>query len=305
MLSPRSLSYARLGLQSLLLHCLDLLEVTLITDTFEDQDLLAHTVNELSNPRAHRIRIVAKDELADLESTTFARYANLRSFRQGHPCWRKITDPLLLSQPGEEMIILDPDLFFPNPFRFEPGRAQGLSLMWQQPNCLLPPEVVQLAMRSGIRLARHVDIGVAHWRASAELDWVDWMLGKLGGQGLPQVMHVEAIVWAAIAMREGGGYLDPRYWKCWQRTSTKRIMLKLGFSGKRLLAAEPWTSLKCFHAGGEAKWWLPAMERNSSMPEQTEVGMTRPFIELTAERYAREEAIKRFVRRVDRFQILR
>ena len=160
------------------------------------------------------------------------------------------------------MVLLDPDLYFPNRFAFEPTPAQGLRLMWQQPNCLLPSTVVRTALTAGIPLARHVDIGVAHWRRSedlAELEWLDRLLGKLGGTSLPHVPHVEAIIWAAMAMRFGGGYLDPSKWVCWRRTQRKRILRKLGADGQRLLRSEPLSEMKCFHAGGEAKSWLPDM----------------------------------------------
>ncbi len=62
------------------------------------------------------------------------------------------------------MVLLDPDLYFPNTFRFEPTPEQGILLMWQRPNCLLPHKTVRAAMDAGIPLARHVDIGVAQWR---------------------------------------------------------------------------------------------------------------------------------------------
>jgi hypothetical protein len=307
-LSPRSLPYARRGLQSLLLKSLDCLDIVLITDTAEDRTHLERVVRELENPQAHAVRVVAEGELADSESAVFGARANLRSFRHGHPCWRKITDPLLIGPPGEEIVILDPDLYFPNRFRFEPTPSHGLLLMWQRPNCLLPPEVVKAAMGSRISLARHVDIGVAHWRASADLDWLDWMLGKLGGTSLPRAMHVEAIVWAAIAMREGGGHLDPRYWRCWRRTAAKRILRKLGVGGRQVLQSEPWRSIKCFHAGGEAKWWLAEVEQqgiSGDVATLSEPGVVHPFLELTPERYEREEARKRLVRRLDVFQLIR
>jgi hypothetical protein len=76
--------------------------------------------------------------------------------------------------------------------------------MWQRPNCLFPPSVVRTAIACQIRLAHHVDIGVAHWRPSADLDWLDWLVGRLGGAALPRMMHAEAIVWAALAMRVDG-----------------------------------------------------------------------------------------------------
>ena len=306
-LSPRSLPYSQHGLQTLLVHSLDALDIVLITDSAADREVLAAAAAAWKNPQRHKLRVTVSEELADLEASTFAQQPNLRSFRHGHPCWRKVTDPLLIGKEGEEVVILDPDLYFPNPFRFEPSPKQGVLLMWQRPNCLLPPEVVFSAVRNGIGLARHVDIGVAHWRTSADLDWLDWMLGKLGAPALPQAMHVEAIVWAAIAMREGGGYLDPRYWRCWARTPAKRILRRLGVGGKKLLQSEPWPTLKCLHAGGEAKWWLAEVEehRVSSGAALTDPGMVRPFVELTPKRYAREEHFKDLVHRLDYFHILR
>lgn len=216
-LSPHSLPYARYGLQTLLLHSLEELDITLITDSPEDREALLRAAELWSNPQGHRIHILIEGELADAEASVFARQPRLRNFRHGHPCWRKITDPLLIADAGTEIIVLDPDLYFPNRFCFEPTLPDGLLLMWQRPNCLLPPEIVRNAIDSGIRLARHVDIGVAHWRPPTDLDWLDWLVGRLGGSALPKAMHIEAIVWAAIAMRQGGGYLDPRYWKCWHR----------------------------------------------------------------------------------------
>ncbi len=307
-LSPKSLPYARYGLQTLLLNSLDALNIVLITDSVEDRNQLLEAIGDFSNPQGHSLRVTVKDELADIEAFTFRNHLNLRSFRHGHACWRKVTDPLLLSDAGAEMVILDPDLYFPNKFRFERTPLQGLLLMWQKPNCLLPPGVVMAAIKSGIPLARHVDIGVAHWRAPADLDWLDWVLGRLGGSSLPQIMHVEAIVWAALAMHEGGGYLDPRYWKCWQRTPLKRIMRKAGFSGKALLRLEPWSRLKCFHAGGEVKWSLAEVEREGGKHETAEhadSGTVHPFTEFTSDRYVREEAYKRLLRRLDYYEVFR
>src|SRR5271168_2518400 len=306
-LSPRSLAYSRYGLQTLLLQSLEQLDIVLITDSRADREELIAATGGLKNPQKHLIKIFVMEELADLEASFFARQPNLRSFRHGHPCWRKITDPLLIAGPAEELVSLDPDLYFPNRFSFEQTSFQGVLLMWQKPNCLLPPEVVLAAMGNGVRLARHVDIGVAHWRSSPDLDWLDWMLDKLGAPALPQVMHVEAIVWAAIAMREGGGYLDARYWRCWRRTPVKRVIRKLGASGRRVLQSEPWRSIKCFHAGGEAKWWLAEMEQHGvpTGATRTEPGIVRPFKELTSERFAQEQRLKRVVHGLDYFQLLR
>ncbi len=307
-LSPRSLSYAQTALESLLARSLDPINLHLVTDSAADADALLQTLATLAPESRHRASVTAQHQLDDAEATLFRGRNHLRAFRHGHPCWRKVTDPLLLSVPGEEMVLLDPDLFFPNPFRFEPTPATGLALMWQRPNCLLPPEIVRAAFDAGIRLARHVDIGVSHWRCSTDLEWLDWMLGKLAGPGgvLPPFMHIEAVVWSAIALREGGGYLDPERWVCWRRSQTRRILRKLGISGPRILAAEPWSRMKCFHAGGEAKWWL--REYTASHPRNNPEPVTgptplRPFVELTRDRYEREQQAKATLARLGYYRL--
>ncbi|MDU6377509.1 MAG: hypothetical protein E6575_26050, partial [Bradyrhizobium sp.] len=193
-------------------------------------------------------------DLADLEAARFGRHPALRRFRHGHPCWRKITDPLLLSEAGKEMVVLDPDLYFPNRFSFEPTAARGVMLMWQRPSCLLPDEVVTSAITAGVALAHHTDIGVAQWRQPVDLDWLNWLIATLEAPTLPRHMHIESIVWAAIAMKIGGGYLDPGQWVCWHRTQYKRLLRRLGVSGAAVLQRERFSGIKCFHAGGEAKW---------------------------------------------------
>lgn len=299
-LSPRSLSYATLALRTLLLNCDELMDVHLITDSQQDKRALTAAIASIDH--RHRCTVVSEDDLDDAEASIFPRYPHLRAFRNGHPCWRKITDPLLLSPPGEELVLLDPDLYFPNRFRFEATPNRGLLLMWQKPNCLLPPSVVRTAMNARVPLANHVDIGVSHWRPSkdyAELEWLNWLIGKLGGASLPRVMHVEAIVWSAIAMNlGGGGYLDPKSWVCWHRTQSKRIQRKLGASGIRILSSEPWSRMKCFHAGGEAKWWLTDAEASGTIQggsPQVEPSRILPFIELTPGEYRREQTAKRII----------
>jgi hypothetical protein len=173
--------------------------------------------------------------------------------------------------------------------------------MWQQPNCLLPSSVVRSAIAAGIPLARHVDIGVAQWRRSedlAELEWLDRLIGKLGGASLPRVAHVEAIVWSAMAMRFGGGYLDPARWVCWHRTQRKRILRKLGVAALNLLHSEPFSEMKCFHAGGEAKAWLPdlaASRASAPVAKYLQASPLLPFVELTSSRYKREQAARNFI----------
>ena len=306
-LSPRSLSYAGDALESLFAHSVEDLHLRLITDSEQDKAELSETMAKLDSG-AHRWSVYAEDELAEREEALFAGHDNLRAFRRGHPCWRKITDPLLLSDPDRELVLLDPDLYFPNRFQFEATPESGLLLMWQQPNCLFPPDVVKTAISDGIRLAHHVDIGVAHWRASADLQWLDWLIGKLGGTRLPRIMHVEAIVWAALAMRVGGGHLDPAYWKCWRRSPAKRVMTKLGVSGLRILKSEPWAGLKCFHAGGEAKWWLHKARESGMLDGQSTLdqpGSALPFEELTPAQYAREQTFKRMLQAMGYYQIFR
>jgi hypothetical protein len=304
-LSPRSLLYARAALESLFLNSTEAVDLHLITDSRDDREALNEAVTAIAAAQLHRWSVTAEAELNDAEASLFRGLPHLRAFRHGHPCWRKVTDPLLLSVPGAEMVMLDPDLYFPNRFRFEDTPESGLSLMWQRPNCLLPPEVVRGAMNAGLRLARHVDIGVSHWRCSGDLEWLDWMIGKLGGAALPRMMHVEAIVWSAIAMREGGGYLDTEHWVCWHRTQTRRIRRKLGATGESILATEPWSSMKCFHAGGEAKWWVPdyVAHLHASTNEIDELKPLRPFVELTREQYEREQRGKTMLRRLGYYRV--
>lgn len=305
-LSPRSLDYAGLAIRTLLHQSQDDLHLHLITDSAADRGTLERELEFLQPASRHRCEVFSEDDLRDSEADRFRHLPNLRTFRHGHPCWRKITDPLLLTEPGVEMILLDPDLYFPNRFRFEQTPETGLLLMWQQPNCLLPDTVVRRAMELGIPLARHVDIGVAHWRPSgADLEWLDWLLGKLGGAELPRKMHVEAIVWSAIAMHGGGGYLDPQLWRCWHRTQGKRLRLKLGTSGASILGAEPWNQIKCFHGGGEAKWWLPAIADAHAAPSELVLPQpqTLPFVQLTPKRYGFEQAAKSAVGRLGYYKL--
>ena len=306
-LSPRSLSYARDALESLFANSVEDLHLLLITDSEQDKEELSETLRALDS-KAHQWTVFSELDLAGREEALFAGHDNLRAFRRGHPCWRKITDPLLVSDPGNELVLLDPDLYFPNRFHFEATPENGLLLMWQQPNCLFPPEVVKAAIGDGIRLAHHVDIGVAHWRASADLDWLDWLVAKLGGTSLPRIMHVESIVWAALAMRVGGGHLDPAYWKCWRRSPAKRVMTKLGVSGQSILKSESWASMKCFHAGGEAKWWLHKARESGLLDGRSTLdqpGRVLPFQELTPAQYARERAFKRTLQAMGYYQIFR
>jgi hypothetical protein len=298
-LSPRALPYATLALRSLLRNSHQPLHLHLITDSHADKLQLSETMESLQPEARHRWAVFAEDEMLDAEATVFRGLANLRAFRGGHPCWRKITDPLLLSEPGQELVLLDPDLYFPNRFQFEPTPDTGLLLMWQRPNCLFPPEIVRQAMSLRIPLADHVDIGVAHWRAGVDLEWIDWLIGQLGGASLPRIMHIEAIVWAAVAMHGGGGHLDPTRWVCWHRTQPVRLKRRLGVPGVSILKSEPWNQMKCFHGGGDAKYWLPEFESTGLLqrgPDQFQPSPTIPFVEFTPSRFGRQQKAKSVLR---------
>jgi len=308
-LSPAALPYARLAIETLWKNSAEPVHLHLVTDTVADRAALTILMEALPLQPQNRWSVFAENDLAEREVERFARYPNLRAFRQGHPCWRKITDPLLLAEPGEEMILLDPDIYFPNRFTFEATPAAGLLLMWQEPNCLVPPRLVRAAMTAGVPLAHHVDIGVAHWRGAADLDWLDWFIGLLGGAALPaHILHVEAIVWSALAMKMGGGYLNPKSWHCWRNTARTRVMRRLMAKNVDLLRSQQWSQIKCFHAGGEAKWWLPdAVEAGvfgypCEFVQQTAV---RPFVELTPVAYEREQKMKRILRRMGYYSLFK
>jgi hypothetical protein len=302
-LSPRTLDYARGALRSLLTNALEPIHLHLITDTHADKQLFIEEIEGHTFPSCHHCEVFSKNDLNDHESGILGPYPNFRLLRNGHPCWRKITDPLLLSGGDDEIVVLDPDLYFPNKFCFETTPDSGLLLMWQRPNCLLPAAVVDAAIGKKVRLAHHVDIGVAHWRAEVDLDWLEWLVIQLGLENHPRArlsMHIEAVVWAAIAMRIGGGYLPPEHWHCWRRSQRIRLLRKLHVSGPRLLRHEPFSTIKCFHAGGEAKHWLAATERRGWLASDSVLdspGTVLPFVELTPRAYHREQVIKLWLKR--------
>lgn len=311
-ISPVSLGYARFALDSLFRNCAEPIHLHLITDSPTDKDRLVEELSEHQNPAGHLWSVFSEDDLADREASIFGPYPNLRIFRHGHPCWRKITDPVLLSEGSRdgngEMVLLDPDLYFPNHFRFEPTPKTGVLLMWQKPSCLVPPKVVRAAMEQGIRFAHHVDIGVGGWQAPVDLEWLEWLLTRLDVRNLPRVMHIEAIVWAALAMRIGGGYLNPQLWHCWYRNQSKRILRKIGLPGIHLLRVENFSAIKCFHAGGEAKWWL-AEARQKGMLDQTKnltaPGAILPFEELIPATYYREQRVKNMLASLGYYSVFR
>jgi hypothetical protein len=309
-LSPASLSYARFAMESLWKRSAEPVHLHLITDSIDDRNVLTRFMQELSDPAStHAWSVYAARDIDDREADRFGHFPNLRSFRRGHPCWRKITDPLLLSVPGDEMVLLDPDLYFPNRFRFEATPSTGLLLMWQKPNCLVPRQVVRTAMQAGVPLAHHVDIGVAHWRGPDDIEWLEWLIALLGGPQLPpHVLHIEAIVWAALAMKMGGGYLDRTAWRCWRRSQYNRLQRLARVPGANILKSEPWGEIKCFHGGGEAKHWIPGAAASGLFAEpqdRTQFTSVSPFIELTPTDYERQQAGKRLLRRLGYYTLFR
>lgn len=305
-LSPNALPYAKPCIESLLRNSTQALHLHLITDGPEDKLPLIDTMEAFQAGKRHRWEVIAESELSDSEADKFRGFGNLRALRHGHPCWRKITDPLLISEPGAELIMLDPDVYFPNRFHFEATPEAGLLLMHQKPNCLLPPQIVESAFEHGIPLADHVDIGVAHWRGGQDLEWIDWLIGKLGGESLPHVMHVEAIIWAAIAMREGGGHLDPLRWVCWHRTQIIRVKQKLGIPGKHILQTERWQDMKCLHCGGISKWWLVDCSGDllARRENQLEPSRVIPFKPYGREKFARAQRARAFLRAMGYYKLL-
>ena len=311
-ISPVSLGYARFSLESLFRNSVEQIHLHLITDAESDKEKLIEELTVRQTPGRHLWSVYSEEELAEREETIFGPYPNLRLFRHGHPCWRKITDPVLLTEGvgngKEEMVLLDPDLYFPNKFNFEPTPETGVLLMWQKPSCLVPPGTVRSAMEQGIRFAHHVDIGVGGWRAPVDLEWMEWLLGRLNVRTVPRVMHIEAIVWAALAMHIGGGYLDPDFWHCWHRNQPKRMLRKMGLPGIHLLRAEDFSAIKCFHAGGEAKWWLSEAKQKGMLDmdqDRTAPGPILPFEELMPTTYYREQRVKDVLKRLGYYSVFR
>ena len=308
-LSPRSLPYARLAIESLYRNCAEDFSLALITDSPDDVQILRKELELLSNcgNRTREASVYGEADLAGLEQEKFRKFEHLRNFRRGHPCWRKITDPILLSGERDEMIVLDPDLYFPNRFCFEQTPESGVLLMWQLPSCLLPAEVVSAAISANIALAHHTDIGVVQWREPVDLEWLNWLIERIGSSQLPRSMHVESIAWAALAMKIGGGYLDPSKWVCWHRSQYKRILVKLGVPGPSILERESFSGIKCFHAGGEAKWWLADAHRRGILDRNEDItkgSAPLPYEKLAPSEYYLIQRNRRLLQKLGYYRIL-
>jgi hypothetical protein len=260
-MSARSLPYSKACIGSLLRNGAEPMLLRLITDSRDDADQLSEAFAEVTRNAAHRLEVFDKAAADERAQERYRDFPALLAFRSGHPCWRKVTDPELFADDGDEVITIDPDVYFPNRFSFEKTPTSGLMLMWQPPNCLLPEPLVQSVFEHDIAIADHTDIGVCQYQAPLPLDFLDRFLNEISTAPYASSMHVESIIWAALAMHMGGGYLDPGAWHCFQNSVTRRLERKLGRDPLELLRRIDFSRIKAFHAGGVAKNWLPAAER--------------------------------------------
>ena len=307
-LSSRSMPYASRCIRTLLDNCLENVKLTLITDDPEDKTEIEKQVKLICKGREKQWTVYSKIELDDLAKEKFGAYQGYLKFRDGHPCWRKITDPLILADKDEELIILDPDLYFPNKFTFEPTLMSGVQLMYQGPNCLLPPEAVEQTFSLCGTLVDHVDIGIAQLRSgSVDMQWLDWLVSSMESEKYTNYMHIEAIVWSAIAQKIGGGYFNAKAWRCWQRGQVKRVLIALGVKGHQLIRLEPLSKIKCIHVSGPSKWWVDEAESKGTLKEQGHkydqpTGIVG-YIELTKQKFQRMQKMKDTFRKLGYYKL--
>jgi hypothetical protein len=298
LMATQSLPYARVCITTMLRNTLEPIHLRLVADNAAEKALLEAEIPALNCPTDSRITVIAKEEVAARLEDRFPGMQGLRQLHDGHPCWRKIIDPIVLSAPEDEIIVADPDLFFPNHFTFEPTPDDGVMMMWQSPNCMYPPEAVCDVFSLDVPLANHVDIGVAHVRAGAvDLDWLDWFVGSLDLDRYRPFMHIEAIVWSALAMRMGGTHLNPSAWRCWERGRIKRLAVAAGVPGRWTMLLEPLAQVKCIHVSGPSKWWVTEALKTGFLKEQhnrhADPVPGLPYVELRPEHFEREQRLKK------------
>jgi hypothetical protein len=66
--------------------------------------------------------------------------------------------------------------------------------------------------------------------------------------------------------------------------------------------------MKCFHGGGEAKWWIPEAAQSGfidSHSDRTQPSSPSPFLELTPSDYDREQTLKRLLRGLGYYTLFR
>ncbi len=306
-MGARSLRYATACIGSLLANADERLHLTLLTDSPEDAEALRGALVPLGAGTVHRVTVYDQHDADRRADEQFAAYPAIRAFRGGHPCWRKITDPVLYAAAGEEVIILDPDVYFPNRFRFEPTPATGLLLMWQRPNCLLPEPLVREAYAKRVAMADHTDIGVCQFRAPLPYAVLEDVLETLDTAPHARSMHVESIVWAALAERMGGGYLDPDSWHCFGNSVIGRLARRLGRDPMATLRGVGLGKVKAFHAGGIAKNWLVDAERTGLFADPkslTAPTPVRPFVGYPRAKFERKMRNRDLARKLGLYAVL-
>ncbi len=61
---------------------------------------------------------------------------------------------------------------------------------------------------------------------------------------------------------------------------------------------EPFSSMKCFHAGGQAKSWLAESKELKILDggqKLTSTGQIKPFVEITGKNYERQQRVKKML----------
>ncbi len=306
-LGVRSLGYAVPCLASLTRNSVDPLALTILTDSAEDAETMRERLEPLFVDGRHRLTVHDQAHADALAGERYAAFPAVTEFRHGHPCWRKVTDPALYAATGDEVIIIDPDVYFPNRFAFEPTPATGLLLMWQRPNCLLPEPLVTEAYDRGVPMADHTDIGVCQFRAPLDLEALEALLTTIDTRPFARSMHVESIVWAALAEQVGGGYLDPEAWHCFANSVPSRLARRMGRSGSATLAQIDFAPVKAFHAGGTAKNWLADAERDGLFADpRTHVEPTpvRPFVSYPRGKFENKLRTRGVARRLGLYKVL-
>ena len=284
------------------------LHLHLVVDSYAEADLFLKEIPGFDVPKSSTVEIIAKEDVSEKLEQRFPGMVGLKALHDGHPCWRKIIDPLVLSQPGEEIIVADPDLIFPNRYRFEQTPPDGIMMMRQGPNCLYPPDAVRDMFELGEKLANHVDIGVAQLRAgTVDMAWLNDVASKLDLQKYRPFMHIEAILWSAMAMRFGGRHLAPEFWRCWQRGYFKRLAVAAGLPGEWTLKLEPIKQVKCIHVSGPSKWWMKSSVEAGILKETkidiTENSVGPEYRELSIRDFDKEQKFKGFLTKIGFYRI--
>jgi hypothetical protein len=234
----------------LLRQSIDNVDLNLLVDSEEQAEIFRNEILNWKVPSGHSITVRDPLEVDEAASSAFSRLPNLIRFRNGHPCWRKITDAALLTR--EEAIIIDPDVYFLRRFRFDPTPKNQLLLMWQPRNCLFPFNAVDSMFQAGVPLADNTDIGIAQIHDTMDWDWIDGIVAKLDLESNRSFMHVESIVWAAIAIKKGGNFLSPHRWTCYAESSKRRLGKLFGLQIPHDLLHLNLEVSNAIHLGGSA-----------------------------------------------------